>query len=64
MDEDSFPPIPVSLLEHLDALFPERCAEQDQSERSIFHQAGQRSVIRLLIRISNAQRGIDPPADS
>jgi hypothetical protein len=64
MDEDSFPHIPVALLERLDALFPERCADQDQTERSIFHQAGQRSVIRLLIRISNAQAGIDPPAES
>lgn len=55
MDELSFPPIPADLLDTLDRLYPERCAELSQSEREVFFMAGQRSVIRCLRRVFDEQ---------
>lgn len=46
--EEPFPNVPDDLLKKLDELFPERCAELSDDEKTIRHKAGQRSVVRFL----------------
>lgn len=46
--EEPFPTVPDALLAALDALFPERCAELSDDEKTIRYKAGQRHVVRFL----------------
>lgn len=52
-----FPPprIPQDIVAFLDLTFPERCAELGEGLDAVFYRAGQRSVIRYLIRIFEDQ---------
>lgn len=46
--DSKFPAVSKSLLEHLDALFPDECPKLDWEERLIWYRVGQRSVVALL----------------
>jgi len=49
------PRIPEDMVVFLNRVFPERCAELDESTNQIFHRAGQRSVVRFLNRLFEEQ---------
>ena len=60
LSKETLPVLPIprlsgDLLAFLDQNFPERCAELDESVPSIFYRAGQRSVVKYLIRIFEDQ---------
>ena len=50
------PRISEELIEYLDRLFPNQCAELDQDEKTIFYKSGQRSVVNHLIEKRKIQR--------
>ena len=50
------PRINKELVEYLDRLFPNQCAELDQEEKEIFYKSGQRSVVNHLIEKHKIQR--------
>ena len=43
------PILSEELIDYLDTLFPEKCADLNQTEKEIFYQSGQRSVVNHLI---------------
>jgi hypothetical protein len=43
------PIINEDLIEYLDRLFPDKCADLNDSERVIIYKSGQRSVVNHLI---------------
>ena len=43
------PIITDELVNYLDSLFPEKCADLEESEKEIFYKSGQRSVVKHLI---------------
>jgi len=43
------PVISKELVDYLDAMFPDKCAELKDTERDIFYKSGQRSVVSHLI---------------
>ena len=43
------PILSKELVEYLDILFPEQCADLNDSDRQIFYKSGQRSVVNHLI---------------
>lgn len=47
---ESLPIYSVDLITQLDKLYPERCPDESTPERLIWIQAGQRSVVRGLLR--------------
>lgn len=49
------PRIPVEVLRYLDYVFPERCPDLSDTVDAIYFKAGQRSVVRYLIRIFEEQ---------
>jgi len=49
------PLITEELLNYLEKMFPEKCAELKQSEREIFYQSGQRSVVKHIREIFKNQ---------
>lgn len=42
------PVISKELVDYLDVLFPEQCADLNDTERHIFYKSGQRSVVKHL----------------
>ena len=52
------PRISEELIEYLDRLFPNQCAELDQKEKEIFYKSGQRSVVNHLIEKRKIQEEI------
>jgi len=50
------PVLREELINYLDVLFPEKCAEINDSERTIFYKAGQRSVVKHLIEKFKLQK--------
>ena len=50
------PLISDELVEYLDRLFPNQCAELDQDEKTIFYKSGQRSVVNHLIEKRKIQK--------
>ena len=50
------PRISEELIDYLDRLFPNQCAELDQDEKTIFYKSGQRSVVNHLIEKRKIQR--------
>jgi len=50
------PRISEELIEYLDRLFPNQCAELDQNEKTIFYHSGQRSVVNHLIEKRKIQK--------
>lgn len=49
------PSISREMIAFLDANFPERCADLKDGLPEIYHRAGQRSVVRYLIRLFEEQ---------
>ena len=50
------PLISDELIEYLDSIFPNQCAELDQDEKTIFYKSGQRSVVNHLIEKRKIQK--------
>ena len=50
------PNLSEELIDYLDTLFPEKCAELNQNDKEIFYQAGQRSVVKHLIEKFKRQK--------
>ena len=50
------PRISEELIEYLERLFPNQCAELDQEEKEIFYKSGQRSVVNHLIEKHKIQK--------
>lgn len=50
------PNLSEELIEYLDTLFPEKCAELNQNDKEIFYQSGQRSVVKHLIEKFKIQK--------
>ncbi len=53
------PNLSEELIQYLDTLFPEKCADLNQTEKEIFYQSGQRSVVKHLIEKYNLQKETD-----
>jgi hypothetical protein len=52
-------PIPIltlNVIEFLNLIFPERCANLTESEKEIFFASGQRSVVKYLNRLYEEQQ--------
>jgi len=43
------PTINEDLIKYLNTLFPEQCADLNDTEKTIFYKSGQRSVVKHLI---------------
>ena len=50
------PNLSEELIDYLDTLFPEKCAELNQYDKEIFYQAGQSSVVKHLIEKFKIQK--------
>lgn len=44
------------LIDYLDSIFPEKCADLNQTEKEIFYQSGQRSVVKHLVEKFKQQK--------
>ena len=53
------PTLSEELIDYLDTLFPEKCADLQQTEKEIFYQSGQRSVVKHLIEKLKLQKETD-----
>jgi len=49
------PTITDELVNYLDSLFPEKCADLQESEKEIFYKSGQRSVVKHFIEKQKQQ---------
>lgn len=53
-----FPPIPPALVDRLDELFPNRCAQPGMTTEVIWTEAGARKVIdKLRVELAKQQQG-------
>ena len=43
------PIITKEIIDYLDSLFPDKCAEINQTEKEVMYKSGQRSVVNHLI---------------
>ena len=50
------PILSEELIDYLDTLFPGKCADLNQTEKEIFYQSGQRSVVKHLIEKYKLQK--------
>ena len=50
------PTLSEELIDYLDTLFPEKCADLNQTEKEIFYQSGQRSVVKHFIEKYKLQK--------
>ena len=50
------PIITDDLIKYLDGIFPDRCADLQDTEKQVFHKSGQRSVVNHLIEKRKIQR--------
>lgn len=46
--EQHVPPIPADVIEWLDRLYPEKCADPKDTDREIWMKAGERRLVRRL----------------
>lgn len=56
--EAEFPPVPLSLVQRLEELIPEKCPDIPMHEREIFFYAGQRAIVRMLREVYNEQNEV------
>lgn len=56
--EAEFPAIPLSLIEKLEVLIPEKCPDLSMGERDIFFYSGQRAVVKMLRQVYNEQNEV------
>ena len=50
------PILKEELIDYLDSIFPEKCADLNQTEKEIFYQSGQRSVVKHLVEKFKQQK--------
>ena len=50
------PVLKEELIQYLEVLFPEQCADLNDSDRQIFYKSGQRSVVKHLREKYNLQQ--------
>ena len=50
------PILSEELIDYLDTLFPEKCADLQENEKEIFYKSGQRSVVTHLIEKQKQQQ--------
>ena len=58
LNDNDIPPMPLlqqDLVEALDIRFPNRSADLQWSEKEVWHKAGQRSVVEVLIKTLHEQ---------
>jgi len=53
--DDLFPPIDEALIKKLNEIYPEKCPDLDVKDREIWYDAGQRSVVKMLISVYDEQ---------
>ena len=53
------PILSEELIDYLDTLFPEKCADLQENEKEIFYKSGQRSVVKHLIEKHKLQKEND-----
>jgi|TARA_X000001382_G_scaffold26517_2_gene17017 hypothetical protein len=53
------PILSEELIDYLDTLFPEKCADLQDTEKEIFYKSGQRSVVKHLIEKHKLQKETD-----
>ena len=49
------PTISNDLIKYLDAIFPNKCADLQDTEKKVFYKTGQRSVVNHLIKEKKIQ---------
>ena len=49
------PIISNDLIKYLDGIFPDRCADLQDTEKQVFYKSGQRSVVNHLIKEKKIQ---------
>ena len=49
------PIISDDLIKYLDSIFPDRCADLQDTEKKVFYKSGQRSVVNHLIEKQKLQ---------
>ena len=49
------PIISNDLIKYLDAIFPNKCADLQDTEKKVFYKSGQRSVVNHLIKEKKIQ---------
>ena len=49
MTKSKIPVITEEMIDYLDNLFPDKCADLKDTDKEIFHKSGQRSVVNHLI---------------
>ena len=52
------PIISDDLIKYLDSIFPDRCADLQDTEKQVFYKSGQRSVVNHLIEKRKLQQEI------
>ena len=50
------PIITKEIIDYLDSLFPDKCAELDQTEKEVMYKSGQRSVVEHLLNKQSEQQ--------
>ena len=50
------PIISEDLIKYLNGIFPDRCADLQDTEKQVFYKSGQRSVVNHLIEKRNIQK--------
>ena len=58
LKQSKSPIISKELINYLDSLFPEKCADPKDTDRESIYKSGQRSVINHLIEIRKLQEEI------
>jgi hypothetical protein len=48
MTKSKIPVITEEMIDYLDKLFPDKCADLKDTDKEIFHKSGQRSVVNHL----------------
>ena len=49
MTKSKIPVLTEEMIDYLDKLFPDKCADLKDTDKEIFHKSGQRSVVNHLI---------------
>lgn len=56
--EIKIPYVSKDILNYLDELFPDKCADLKDSDKEVFYKSGQRSVVNHLIELFKRQKEI------
>jgi hypothetical protein len=61
---EDFPPLDEAVVKKLDALFPERCADAEWTDRKVWIESGKRQVVRFLLAEFKRQNERTPDVSS